>query len=396
MNPKLEALQPYPFERLNALRAGITPNGAYPHTALSIGEPKHAAPAFVIEALTDAEALTTDIGVYPATRGSEDLRETISTWLEARFEARTDPNSEVLPVAGTREALFSFAQAVTGRKPDPVVVIPNPFYQIYEGACLLAGAQPWFVNASRDNDYQGDFESIPEAIWKRTELLYLCSPGNPTGKVVPGPTQRWLIEQAHRYDFVIAADECYSEIFQTTPPTGLLSVSNAMGNPHYARCVVFHSLSKRSSLPGLRSGFVAGDSRVLSDYFLYRTYEGCALPAHTQRVSALAWADEQHVRENQAAYRAKFNATVPLLKNHLDLYLPDGGFYLWAHTEGDDTKFAAELFRDCNISVLPGSFLAREWRGENPGASHVRIALVAPVADCVVAAERIAKWLEAR
>jgi N-succinyldiaminopimelate aminotransferase len=396
MNERLARLQPYPFERLNALKHGVIGNPAYDHVPLSIGEPKHPPPAVVVEAFADQGALAADLAQYPATRGEERLRVAVAAWVEHRFGAPVDPATQILPVAGTREALFSFGQAVVGAKANPVVVMPNPFYQIYEGATLLAGAEPWFVNALADNNYLGDLAALPDEVWARVELVYLCSPGNPTGRVIPAATLGWLIEQAHRHDFVIAADECYSEIHDGEPPTGLLTACRDIGNDHYERCVVFHSLSKRSSLPGLRSGFIAGDARILADYYLYRTYQGCALPPHTQRVSALAWGDEQHVTANQLAYRAKFDAVLPVLAPHLGVYRPEGAFYLWARVPGDDETFARELFRERNVTVLPGGYLGRSWQGVNPGHGHVRIALVAPVDVCVEAAGRIADWLTER
>lgn len=398
MNPRLSQLHDYPFQRLAALLDGISPAAHRPHVSLSIGEPKHEPPAAVVECLADRQRLSEGLGAYPATRGIRELREAICAWLERRFGAELDPERGVLPVSGTREALFSFAQAAVGAKPDPLVVLPNPFYQIYEGAAILSGAAPHYLNAEADNDYQLDFEAVPDTVWARTEVLYLCSPGNPTGKVIPPATQRWLIEQAHRFDFVIAADECYSEVHldEDRPPTGLLRESDALGNPGYARCIVFHSLSKRSSLPGLRSGFVAGDASLLERYYQHRTYQGAALPVHVQQASALAWRDEAHVRQNRALYRAKFEAAAPLLNTAFDARLPDGGFYFWLPTNEDDREFARALYRDLNITVLPGSFLGRESEAGNPGAHHVRIALVAPQAECIEAVERLVDWRRSR
>lgn len=394
MNPRLGQLHDYPFQRLAALLDGVSPAAHWPHVSLSIGEPKHEPPAAVVEFLADRQRLSEGLGAYPATRGITELREAVCAWLKRRFGAELDPERGVLPVSGTREALFSLAQAAVGAKPDPVVMLPNPFYQIYEGAAILSGAVPYYLNADAANGYQPDFESVPDALWAQTEILYLCSPGNPTGKVVPAATQRWLIEQAHRFDFVIAADECYSEIYldEGHPPTGLLRESDALGNPGYARCIVFHSLSKRSSLPGLRSGFVAGDAKALARYYQHRTYQGAALPLHVQQASALAWRDEDHVRRNRALYRAKFEAAAPLLNTVFDVRQPEGGFYFWVPTEEDDQQFVRALFRDLNISVLPGSFLGRETKAGNPGAHHVRIALVAPQAECVEAVERLVDW----
>ncbi len=394
MNPRLGELEAYPFERMNALKAGTTGNPAHAPVALSIGEPKHPPPDFVVAALTDPDALTADLATYPATRGAETLREQIGRWIGHRFRATVDPATEVLPVAGTREALFSFAQAVCGRKTDAIGILPNPFYQIYEGAVLLAGASPYFVNCTAASDFLPDYRSIPERIWARCELLYLCSPGNPTGRCLDRGTLLWLIEQADRHDFVIAADECYSELYpdEATPPPGLLEVAAAAGRTDFARCVVFHSLSKRSNLPGLRSGFVAGDRQILADYFQYRTYEGCALGAHVQRASELAWADEAHVLANRALYREKFTALTPILSSTFDFTAPEGGFYHWLDVRGDDTAFTLGLFRDEHITVLPGSFLSRTAHGLNPGAGYVRVAWVAPLEDCLDAARRLTRW----
>jgi N-succinyldiaminopimelate aminotransferase len=398
MNPRLKKLNPYPFERLNALKAGLEPGSQTPHVPLSIGEPKHNPPEFVIDMLADPQMLQTTLKGYPATRGTDSLRDAISLWLARRFGIRADAQTNILPVAGTREALFSFGQAVVGTKTDPIVISPNPFYQIYEGSALLAGANCVFADTATDNDFQPDFEAIPDRVWKHTELVYLCSPGNPTGRVVAPDIQRWLIEQAHRYDFVIAADECYSEIYpnEDRPVPGLLAISDQMGNPDFARCVVFHSLSKRSNLPGLRSGFVAGDASVLARYYDYRTYQGCALGLHTQLVSEAAWRDETHVVANRALYAEKFSAVVPVLKDVLDFPESDGGFYIWAATPTDDETYTRALYEDLNITVLPGSYLSRDNMGANPGAGRVRIALVAPLADCVEAAERIRAWQPAR
>ena len=398
MNPRLDQLHDYPFQRLAALLDGISPAAHRSHVSLSIGEPKHEPPTAVIEFLADRQRLSEGLGAYPATRGIAELREAIGAWLKRRFGAELDPDRGVLPVSGTREALFSFAQAAVGAKTDPLILLPNPFYQIYEGAAILSGAVPYYLNAEAATAYLPDFEAVPEATWARTEVLYLCSPGNPTGKVVPPATQRWLIEQAHRFDFVIAADECYSEIHldEEEPPTGLLRESDALGNSGYARCIVFHSLSKRSSLPGLRSGFVAGDADLLDRYYQHRTYQGAALPVHVQQASALAWRDETHVRQNRALYRAKFEAAAPLLNAAFDASLPEGGFYFWLPTEEDDRDFARALYRDLNISVLPGTFLGRETEKGNPGAHHVRIALVAPEAECLEAVERLVDWQHER
>lgn len=395
MNPDLAALQPYPFERLAALKSGIDPPADYPPVMLSIGEPKHPPPDFVVALLRDAAALASDLAGYPATRGTLELRTAIAEWLQRRFHAVVDPQRQVLPVAGTREALFSFAQAVLSGRRDAVVVMPNPFYQIYEGAALLRGGRPWFVDCTAASGFQPDYRAVPESVWQRCELLYLCSPGNPTGMTLDRETLDWLMDQADRYDFVIAADECYSEIYfdEGAPPVGLLEAATDAGRDDYRRCVVFHSLSKRSNLPGLRSGFVAGDAEVLGPYYQYRTYEGCALPGHVQRASAAAWRDEDHVIANRAVYRRKFEAVTPVLERALTLHRPDGAFYHWVPTPENDEAFTRALFAARNITVLPGSYLARDSAGGNPGQGHVRIAWVAPEADCLRAANVLADWV---
>jgi N-succinyldiaminopimelate aminotransferase len=398
VNPRLQRLEAYPFERMNALKAGSEGNPEHPHLALSIGEPKHPPPPFIVDAFCEPELLAKDLATYPATRGSDALREAIADWLRLRFQVSVDPATEVLPVSGTREALFSFAQAVLGSKPDPIGILPNPFYQIYEGAIHLAGGEPYFVNTTREHGFLPDYRSVPDAIWSRCELLYLCSPGNPTGACLDTSTLSFLIEQAERFDFVIAADECYSEIYldEDNPPPGLLQVAASMGQASHQRCVVFHSLSKRSNLPGLRSGFVAGDAGILADYFQYRTYEGCALPAQVQRVSALAWSDEDHVLENRRLYRQKFDAVAPRLAERFPVYAPDGGFYHWLDVGGDDQAFTLDLYRQENITVLPGSFLSRTAHGINPGRGYVRVAWVAPMSDCLDAAERLVRFAAGR
>lgn len=398
MNPYLDRLLPYPFERLSALKMGVTPNPDYDAVMLSIGEPKHLPPEFVVSLLADADRLRADLATYPATRGGDVLREAIATWLQNRFGAVTDPATQILPVSGTREALFSFAQAVLSGRSDALAVLPNPFYQTYEGAALLRGADIHFVNCGPDTDYLPDYRALSDRVWKRCELLYLCSPGNPTGRTLPLSELIWLLEQADRHDFIIAADECYSEIFadESSPPSGLLEAAVRSGREDYRRCVVFHSLSKRSNLPGLRSGFVAGDPRVLTHYFKYRTYHGCAMPNHVQAASAAAWGDEEHVAANRAEYRRKFQRVTPILEPVLPVRTPEGGFYHWVATPEDDQTFARELFAARNITVLPGSFLGREANGLNPGRNHVRIAWVAPADQCVAAAERIASWMRER
>lgn len=396
MNPDLLKLQPYPFEKLARLKAGVTPPAGLPHIALSIGEPKHPAPAFVTEELIHH---LHGLSNYPTTKGEASLRIAITNWLSNRFQLPTasiDPEQHVLPVNGTREALFAFAQAVIDRTQSPLVVMPNPFYQIYEGAAFLAGAKPYFLNTTQATGYQPDFAAVPESVWRRCQLLYLCTPGNPTGRVLDQPTLQALIRLAEKYDFIIASDECYSELYpdENAPPVGLLQAAAAMGHNDYRRCVVFHSLSKRSNLPGMRSGFVAGDAAILERFLAYRTYHGCALPPYHQAASKLAWSDETHVRENRAIYRRKFDQVLAILAGVLDVDRPDAGFYLWPRTPIDDAEFARRLFAAQNVTVLPGSYLSREAHGINPGAGHVRLALVAPPEECAEAAERIRAFVQ--
>lgn len=396
MNPDLQRLQAYPFEKLNRLKAGITPPSQLEHIALSIGEPKHPAPAFVRDRLI---AHLDELSNYPVTRGMDTLRQVIASWLTRRFNlnsAPINPETQVLPVSGTREALFSFAQAVIDRSQQARVLMPNPFYQIYEGAALLAGAEPYFLNTNRATAFLPDFDAVPADVWHRCQLIYICSPGNPTGRVIPLAQLQKLINLADQYDFIIAADECYSELYfdEAAPPVGLLEAAQSLGNTEYQRCVVFHSLSKRSNLPGLRSGFVAGDARVLADYYRYRTYQGCALPPPIQHASIAAWSDESHVRENRGLYRDKFERVIALLENILPVSLPDAGFYLWPELPISDEQFTRELYAQENITVLPGSYLSRDAHGENPGAGYVRIALVADQAQCEIAAQRIRRFAQ--
>lgn len=398
MNPHLDELQTYPFQRLAALKANIAGNPDYPHVAWSLGEPKHPAPGFVIDMLTDPAALAADLTAYPPTRGPEDLRTAIAEWLNRRFRCGA-VDANVLPVNGTREALFAFAQAMLGDRPNPKVMMPVPFYQIYEGAALLAGATPHYIACPAANAYLPDFDAVTDAEWRDCELLYICTPGNPTGAVLDAQRLQHLIELAHRFDFIIASDECYSEIYSGSPPPGLLEVAASIGHSNFDRCIVFHSLSKRSNLPGLRSGFVAGDAHLIERFLLYRTYHGSAMPLHVARASAGAWADEEHVVANRAVYAAKFDAVLPILSPVLDVSAPDASFYLWTPVHGSDEAFAQALFAERNITVLPGSYLGRDLAGcpgSNPGANHVRIALVAPLADCVEAAHRISAWMKQR
>jgi N-succinyldiaminopimelate aminotransferase len=398
MNPDLDRLQDYPFERLARLKRGLEPPRDREPITLSIGEPQHSPPGFVVEALiTHLHQLSS----YPATLGTPALREAGVAWLARRFAlpaGALDPGSNLLPVAGTREALFAIAQVIVDRtRPTATVVMPNPFYQIYEGATLLAGARAYYVNATRESGYLPDLESVPADIWADTQLLYLCNPHNPTGAVMSSDALRQAILLADRFDFVIAADECYSEIYddESSPPPGLLQVAADMGRQDFSRCLVFHSLSKRSNLPGLRSGLVAGDAALIARFHRYRTYHGCAMPLPTQAASAVAWSDEAHVQANRQVYREKFEAVAPMLAGALGFEPPPAGFYLWARTPGTDTDFARELYAREAVTVLPGSFLSREAAGANPGVGHVRIALVPPIDECVDAAMRIRRVAQA-
>ena len=389
LNPFLDRLHPYPFERVRTLMTGVTPP-AVPPLRLSIGEPQHDTPPLIAAALL---AHLDGLSTYPATVGLDGLRETMAAWFKARYALpRLDAAREVLPVNGTREALFAFAQVVVDGTADaPVVVCPNPFYQIYEGAALLAGAQPLFLNQTAAANFDLDLESLTEDEWRRTQLLYVCSPGNPTGRVFDLDAWRVLFDYADRYGFVIASDECYSEIYpdETRPPLGGLEAAHRLGRD-FKNLVVFTSLSKRSNAPGLRSGGVAGDAALLARFLLYRTYHGSAMSLPVQHASIAAWRDEAHVRDNRTQYREKFDAVVPLLAPVLETSRPDAGFYLWARVPGgDDEAFTRELFAQTHVSVLPGRYLAREAHGSNPGAGCVRIALVPSQADCVEAARRI-------
>ena len=394
MNPDLQQLQPYPFAKLRQLFHDLTPQSGISPIALSIGEPRHPSPTFVLEEIT---ANLHYLANYPTTAGLPELRESIAAWLRRRFAlSAIDPEHQVLPVNGTREALFAFAQAVITPGPETLVMSPNPFYQIYEGAAVLAGARPHFINCTARSGFLPDFSAVTEQQWQQCQLLYLCSPGNPTGAVIPLSQLQELIRLARQYDFVIASDECYSEIYfdEASPPPGLLQACAAMGDSDYHHCVVFHSLSKRSNLPGLRSGFVAGDAGILHDFLQYRTYHGCAMPIHHQLGSIAAWDDEQHVITNRQLYRDKFSAVLSVLDGHLQVSAPDAGFYLWPQTPISDTEFARQLYAGEHVTVLPGRFLARESGGINPGENRVRIALVAELGQCVEAAQRIVHRLD--
>ena len=392
MNARLDLLEPYPFERLRTLLAGADAPGLAP-IRLSVGEPQHPAPAFVHAALSANPA---GLSTYPLTAGTQTLREALAAWFSQRFNLqRLSATDEVLPVNGSREALFAFAQCVVdASQPGVLVACPNPFYQIYEGAALLAGAQPVFLNQTAVNRFDLDLETVAPSDWKRVALLYVCSPGNPSGRIVRLNEWQRLFEYADRYDFVIASDECYSEIyFDETPPLGALEAAQRLGREDYRRLVVFTSLSKRSNVPGLRSGAVAGDASILSQFLRYRTYHGCAMSPAVQQASIAAWRDEAHVRDNRLLYRSKFDTVVPMLAPVLDAPRPEAGFYLWASVpaawDGDDEGFTRELMARANVLVLPGRYLARDAHGENPGAGRVRIALVATQEDCIEAARRI-------
>ncbi|MEH6565145.1 MAG: succinyldiaminopimelate transaminase [Halopseudomonas sp.] len=396
MNSDLQRLQPYPFEKLRALIAEVTPNPSLRPISLSIGEPKHPSPPFVLEALAGN---LDQAAVYPTTQGKPELRQGIADWLTRRFDLKPgslDIGGNIIPVNGTREALFSFTQALVQRDPQGLVVSPNPFYQIYEGAAFLAGVEPHYLACDASNGFIPDFGAVPADIWQRCQLLFICTPGNPTGSVIPLNTLQQLIKLADEHDFVIASDECYSEIYAPAgpAPVGLLQACAALGRDDYARCVVFHSLSKRSNLPGLRSGFVAGDASLLAPYLQYRTYHGCAMPVQSQLASLAAWQDESHVADNREQYQAKFDAVLAILEPVMDVQRPDAGFYLWPVTPIADDLFTQRLLAEQNVAVVPGRYLSREIDGYNPGAGRVRMALVAPLNDCIEAAERIRDFIK--
>jgi len=396
MNPLLSKLQPYPFERLRQLFASVTPNPALRHISLGIGEPKHATPPFIMQALSDA--LGTGLAGYPATAGEPALRQACAAWVERRYGLKLDAATQVLPVLGSREALFSLAQTVIDpTRAGATVVSPNPFYQIYEGAALLAGATPHFVPSDPARNFAPDWDSVPAEVWARTQLVFVCSPGNPTGAVMPLGEWQKLFALSDQHGFVIASDECYSEIyFRDEPPLGGLEAATKLGRG-FERLIAFTSLSKRSNVPGLRSGFVMGDAAILKQFLLYRTYHGSAMSPVVQAASIAAWGDEQHVIENRNLYRTKFAQVTPVLAEVLDVKLPDASFYLWAGVpagwQGDDAAFAKALYEKEHVTVLPGSYLAREFNGFNPGRGRVRMALVAETAECLEAAERIARFV---
>jgi N-succinyldiaminopimelate aminotransferase len=398
MNPLLAKLQPYPFERLRQLFAGVTPNPAFSPISLGIGEPRHATPVFIKEALSGGLGA---LAVYPATAGELKLRQSFTGWLQRRYGLALDAATQVLPVNGSREALFALTQTVVdaSRTPAPVVLSPNPFYQIYEGAALLAGAEPFYVPSVPSRNFAVDWDSVPEDVWARTQLVFVCSPCNPTGAVMPLEEWQKLFALSDRHGFVIAADECYSEIyFRDEPPLGGLEAAARLGRGDFRNLIALTSLSKRSNVPGLRSGFVAGDASIIKSFLLYRTYHGSAMSGAVAAASIAAWGDEAHVVENRAQYRAKFAAVTPLLERVLDVRLPDASFYLWAGVpaawEGDDQAFARALYAQYNVTVLPGSYLARDVAGHNPGRGRIRMALVADTAECTEAAQRIVQFIQ--
>jgi len=397
MNPNLSLLKPYPFERLRNLLADSKPSAAHSLIGLQIGEPRHPAPAFVAQALTDNMK---GLGSYPLTAGIPELRQAIAAWLTRRFKLpvnSVDPDNMVLPVNGTREALFAFVQALMDRSKPAAVLMPNPFYQIYEGAALLAGAEPVYLNTTAATNYLPDLDSVAPATWNRCQVLFLCSPGNPTGSVMSLDYYQRALRLAEQYNFVIASDECYSEIYldEANPPAGLLQAAIASGRDRFEGCMVFHSLSKRSSVPGLRSGFVAGDPGIIKPFLLYRTYQGCAMPPPTQMASILAWNDETHVRDNRRLYQQKFAAVLPILQPVMDIHAPTAGFYLWPRVT-DDERFTRELYEQQHVMLLPGSYLSRSTPQGDPGKGHLRISLVASVEECREAAQRMRTYIESR
>lgn len=397
MNRDLSLLQPYPFEKLAKLLGGLTPPQEIEHISLGIGEPKHPAPECVTSVLNETVDLVAN---YPTTKGSAELRDTIAAWATKRFKLQNGSltgDDNVLPVMGTREGIFAFTQCAVDRKPGALVLSPDPFYQIYEGAAYLAGAEPYFLPTLAENGFIPDYDSISDDIWERCELLFICSPNNPSGSVHSAETIKKLIALADKFNFILASDECYSEIYfdESNPPEGLLEICAQLGRNDYKNCVVFHSLSKRSNLPGLRSGFIAGDAALLKPFLLYRTYHGCAMPLQVQKGSITAWNDEIHVEENREQYRQKFAAVLEILQPVMDVKMPDASFYLWAKTPIDDDAFTAGLFEQQNLTVLPGRYLSRETEtGLYPGAGYVRMALVATVEECVEAAWRIRRYIE--
>lgn len=395
MNPGFKNLQPYPFEKLGKLFSSVEPPAGKTAINLSIGEPRHETPAFILEELKNSIELAAK---YPLTRGDNELRQAICDWLQNRFclpASSLDPGKHVISVNGTREALFAICQCIVDREQEnPLVITGNPFYQIYEGAALLAGASPCYLNCTAENGFIADYTSVSKAVWQRTQLVYLCSPNNPTGSVIELETLKQLMELSDEHGFVIASDECYSEIYldETLPPVGLLEAASKLGRTDYRNCLVFHSLSKRSNVPGIRSGFVAGDEKLIEAFYQYRTYHGCAMAPYTQRASILAWQDEEHVIENRRLYREKFSRVIDILSPAIEVEQPAATFYLWPRTEIADTEFARGLYQQENVTVLPGSYLSREIDGINPGDGRLRIALVASLEECEEAAKRIVRY----
>ncbi|MBE0505734.1 MAG: succinyldiaminopimelate transaminase [Marinospirillum sp.] len=397
MNPYLKQLHPYPFEKLAVLTAGVTPPADLKRIAFTIGEPQHEAPQVVLDALSGA---LKGVSKYPVTKGDLSLRQAIVDWCEWRFKlpaAAMNAETQVLPVNGTREALFAIVQTLVDASRPAKVLMPNPFYQIYEGAALLAGGQPHYLSCTAENGFQPDFAQVPAEVWRDTQLVFICSPGNPTGALLSLEQQKKLLALADEYDFVICADECYSEIYfdENNPPPGLLQACAESGRLDFSRCLVFHSLSKRSNLPGLRSGFVAGDEQLIQAFLRYRTYHGCAMPPHHQVASQVAWQDEAHVKANREIYRAKFNAVLEILQPVMDIQRPDAGFYLWPVTPIDDELFTRRLLETQNLGVLPGRYLSREVEGRNPAVGRIRMALVAELDECIEGAQRLRRFIEA-
>ena len=396
MNPNLTRLHSYPFEKLAQLTAECSPPENLEHISMSIGEPKHRAPDFVLQAITDNLA---GLSSYPLTKGHAGLRQSISEWICSRYKinaGQIDPEKHVLPVSGTREALFAIAQTLVNPALNPLVLMPNPFYQIYEGAAVLAGAEPRYLNLTEDNGFLPDFSSVSEEEWRRCQIIYICSPGNPTGHVMPKEQLIELIQLADKYNFVILSDECYSELYfdEDNPPVGLFEAAQSIGNHAFKNCLVFNSLSKRSNLPGLRSGFVAGDEHLIQAFYQYRTYHGCAMPLHHQAASITAWSDEEHVKLNRDKYREKFNVVMDILKDVIDVEQPEAGFFLWPKTPIDDEIFTRNLYEQQHVTALPGKYLSREYAGINPGSARVRLALVAELEQCREAAQRIRTFIE--
>jgi N-succinyldiaminopimelate aminotransferase len=397
LNPLLEKLHPYPFERLASLLQGAAPPADRPHIGLSIGEPRHAPPSFIGDALTDARGR---LAVYPKAAGLPELREACAGWLERRFRlgaATIDPDTMILPVNGTREGLFSFVQAVLDPAAGGLVLMPNPFYQIYEGATLLAGATPYYLDTTAATGFLPDLDAVPDAVWRECRILFICSPGNPTGAVMDEAYLQRVLELSARYGFVVASDECYADIYldEDAPPPGLLGACLRAGDPAFKRSAVFHSLSKRSSVPGLRSGFVAGDAAIMAGFRLYRTYHGCAVPEMVQLASIPAWSDDMHSALNRGLYQQKFAAVVPILAAVMPVERPAAAFYLWLETPADDEAFTRRLYAEENVTVLPGRYLSRDHAGGNPGQGRVRVSLVAELDECIEAARRIARFVSA-